>query len=317
MAVHEQFPVLSWKSESMDQAILWTAESIREERGKRTVEQERAYRHGAKIDSTGWKGRQFRIKSAFNNTLDEPGVGDLPLMYPDRLNALIRSFDFEETGTLTLPTRGPVRCKASWYGRGDEIGEDDEASCEFVFLEDSEDEVNPDTLADPQVNATIVRLSQQTVFSAERLGSLNDGYVDLVTAASQMETLLLAPGRALDDIKSQGNRNRRAIKRAVFAEQKLGKQVGGLFQRQDAHEAERQSKSMSDLQARAIAEKNADRPATRKHRVSDFCTLFDVSSDVGKTAPKNLDLQALFELNQGVVDDVMDLSPGQRVVVFQ
>jgi len=308
---HSRGPILSWKSDSMSAEIKWACESIHEERGKRIVEQERAYRPGAKLDSTNWKARRWRIKSCFNNTLQEDGLEDTPVLFPDRLNALVRSFDLEETGTLTLPTVGRKRCKLTFYSRNDEVDGSDEANCEFLFVEDSEDIIDLDSLEEPQVNATIVRLAQQSVFSMERLGSLNDGTVDLTTWASQMESLLLAPGRALEDIKTQGRRNRRAIERVQRAERTLGKQVDGLFNGQESHEAQQELRRLSDLQARAIAEKNADRPDTRLHKVNAHCTLFDVASDLRQ------DLQALFELNRGVVEDVLDLTPGQPVVVFR
>ena len=308
---HSQFPVLSWKSDSMSEEIRWVAESIQEEFANRLVEHERPFRAGARVDTTGPKALRWRIRSWWNNTVQEDGLGDSPTPYPDRLNALHRSFALQETGTLTLPTRGRRRCKAASYTRTEAAEHADGADVDYVFIEDSEDIIDLDALEDPQVNATLARVAQQTVFSMESIGSMNDGLVDLVTAASQMESLILAPGRYVDDIKAQGNRNRRAIKRVIAAEQKMSRRHDLPFKEPVGSGAERLARKFADLQARAIGEKKSDQPPTRLYKVQADCTIFDVAADVRQ------DAQKLMELNQDRVDDPMDLRAGDRVEVFR
>jgi hypothetical protein len=305
---------LSWRSDEDGEEVIFTAERITESGGNRLVEQERAYRAGAKLDSTDWKALRWRIESAFNNTHTEPGIGESPVMYPDRLNRLIRSFARKETGNLYLPTRGFRRVKASSYERDETIDNVDAASVVFLFVEDSEDVINLDALSDPLVSASLNRLAEQTKFSAERIGSFSDDLVDLATFASQVETVLLGPSRALQDLRAQNKRNRlahRRIRRAERDGRLHGRGQASPFARADGASVERLLLVQSDMEAGAADEKNADRGAQRPYRVQGQSNIFDIATALGQSP------DALMEINQGLVDDLTNLVAGTVIRVFR
>lgn len=305
--IFSKYEPMSWTEKDGSQ-IIFPIISIRERRSKRNVHQERTYRPGAKIDSTGWKVRTWTVRACFNNTIIEDGIPETPALYPDVLNQLVASFDQDATGDAILPTQGLRRCRILSYERVEMPEESDEASLDLVFEEDSEDVLDIDSLEVPSVRANTQRLANQTTFSGQSIGSFIS---DLRSNASDIEFLMTSPGRDIQDINNQVLRARRDGRTILRTEQTLGRRIGGFFQDPDSHECQRQIIRNNDMQARAADEKNSDQPRTVEHKVKAQTTLLAIAASLDQ------DPVLIIQINAKQVDDPMDVRQGSTVLVFE
>ena len=308
--IFEQYEVCSWKVADRD-LIAVPVIKIREERGKRIVEHERPYRPGAKLDDTDWEVRRWILTVKFDNSIEEEGIPADPPLYPTILNRLLDSYDEKETGDLVLPTRGTRRCRLKGYSRVETPEEDDAAVCEFTFFEDSEDVIDLDSLDNPTVRATAVRLSEQTTFSSQGVSGWDTNSSSLTEFASELEGLLLAPGRAVEDVNSVARRNRRAIQRVQRAQEQLGRDVGGIYNDPEGSTPIRELRRLDDLQAQAVDERTSGRPKTTLHNITANTDIFSVAADIGQ------DPNELMDLNAARIEDPLDLRAGDTIRIFE
>lgn len=307
--VFEQGAPVSFTADG-GETIVFTCKRIVESRAKRLVHHERPFRPGAKIDSTNWRVRRWALDCCFNNTLIESGIDNDVVLYPTQLNALLRSFDIEETGDLVLPTRGLRRVKAASYERIEDVEAWDEANVKLAFDEDSEDDVGQDAFTDPSVRAGVVRLAQQTQFSAQSIGAWDENLSSLSEFATDIENLLASPFTTLEDIQAENRRNQRAIRRIHRAHENTGRRVGGLFHETEGASASRQLVELEDMMGKAEIERTASKPKTRTISAPEDTDLFSLAASIGQ------DPVAVLELNAHRIEDPMDLRQGDPVRVF-
>ncbi len=308
--IFEQYEVCSWTVSDRD-TIAFPVITVKEERGKRIVEHERPFRPGAKLDDTDWGARRWVLTVTFDNSIEEEGIPADPPLYPTVLNRLLDSYDETETGDLVLPTRGTKRCRLAHYSRIEAPEEDDAAVCEFTFVEDSEDVVDLDSLGNPTVRATAVRLAEQAEFSGAVVGGWDTNISSLTEFASELEGALVAPGRALEDVNSIARRNRRAIQRVQRAQERLGKDVGGVFNDPEGSTPIRELRRLDDRQAQAVDERTSGRPKATTFEVTADTDIFSVAASIGQ------DPVELLDLNAARIDDPMDLRAGDTIRVFE
>jgi prophage DNA circulation protein len=307
--VFEQYPIASWQAPGFD-AVSFAVVSISEQGGARIVPHERPYRDGAKLDDAGAKPRRWTLQ-AFFDTIDEGAESGVP-SYPQALRRLIRSFSSRSTGDLVLPTVGKVRARLDDYTRRETFEERDSAVLDLVFIEDNEDALDVAALSPPTVTATLARLAEQTQFTAGRNGDWSEDVASLAEVASDIEALLLAPGRAVADVNARITAHRHAIERVTSAFDQASRDTGGLFTQPRGSELERQLAILLDLEARAPAERSASRPRTKAFLIDvERTSLFDIAARFEQDAAE------LLELNAGAVADPFNVTRGQSVSIFE
>jgi prophage DNA circulation protein len=319
--IFSQYPVARWQVGSAA-PICFPALGITETGGNRIIAHERPFRDGAKLDDTGAKPRSWSFCAHFSNRIEEPGCEENPLpLYPGMLRLLIESFDQHETGDLTLPTVGTVRCRAQDYTRKEDPENTDVGLLDLVFVQDNEDALDRALLNPPTVRATITKLAEQATGSLQRDGvwgedlrpNEHEVQVDdpshsatssLTEIAADIEGLLLAPGRATADLESTVRAHRRAVQRVMTAASGDDSRRGG--------EAERLLSIMLDREAAAADERTASRPRTRAFVIDvERTSIYEVSARLHQ------DAEELLDLNAARIDDPFRLDRGQVIRVYE
>lgn len=310
--VFGQYPVAAWAPGSLPK-IFFPVVEISETGGNRIVPHERPYRDGAKLDDTGSKARTWALTIVFNNTIVEPGIGNDPRrpLYPTILRQLLRSFDLHECGTLTLPTVGDVRARAENYTRSEKPEQADTATVTVTWVEDNEESLDRAALNPPGVAATLVRLAEQTTFTARAIGVWTPDLANLRERCNELTTQMRAPGRAVADVATIALANRRAIESVLeTARTELG--LVHAFSEPRSSGLHQQLSTLSDRQARAEDERMSSRPRTLAFVVdAEQTSIFEIA------ARFNQDAEELLDLNAARISDPFDLERGDVIKIFE
>lgn len=260
--VFPQYPVASWQAKGR-RAIAFTVEQLQENGGNRLVPHERPRRNGAKHDDTGSMARSWQIATSFHTTVDEPGI-DAASYYPQALNDLIASFDVHEVGDLTLPTRGPVRCRAKDYSRTERSDERDCATVTFTFVEDNEDGVLTSSFVNPSARSTAVGSAEAAAFTLESLGLPSTDFgSSLATFASEVEALANAPAEFVADLQTKATQVQSATDRILSAFGSGDGEAGAMLLDPTAALVHRQLAMLADTCGRVVGEKLSNLPRLR------------------------------------------------------
>jgi hypothetical protein len=160
--------------------------------------------------------------------------------------------------------------------------------------------------------STLRKLSEQTVFSAERQGLWNADVLTLTEFASEVEGLLLAPGRAAADLSAVVRSHRNQIQRMQDAATTASMQVGGLFVEPRGSETQRQLRTILDREAFAEVERTSSRPRVRPYVVD-----VERTSIIEIAARLNQDAGELMDLNAARLADPFDIDRGTVLRVFE
>lgn len=314
----EGYPVASWQVGDSPVIRFPIDGELAQDIGNRLVRQERPHRPGAKIDSTGALPDEFQVVALFNNTIREPGLEqNTRALYPFMLREIVASFRIQQTGTLTLPTVGAVRCRAEKCRRSELVTERDQARLVLTFVQDNEEAIAQTTFALPSARATVAKQAAQTVFSIEREGGVvDDDVFALKTRATDIESLLLAPGRAVADLESQARSLRWQLRRGRQTQEQLANDLGiGGTSEPRGSEFHRNSIRLEDTLAKAADEKFASRPRIKTFIVDvEHTSLFEIAARFKQDPADLLDLNGErvadpFYLEQGDVVRVFDTRP--------
>jgi hypothetical protein len=310
----EGYPVASWQVGDSPLIRFPLTGELGEDLGNRIVRHPRAHRRGAKLDSTGQAEREFQLTALFNNTIRERGLEQNPRpLYPHMLRALMASFAIQQTGTLTLPTIGSVRCRLDRCKRVENVGERDQATLALSFVEDNEESLATASFALPSARATVAKAAAQTVFSIEREGGVVDEDVfELQQRATDLETLLLAPGRTIADLEAEARSMRWQLQRGRQTQRQLAEDLGiGGTEEPRGSEFHRLSIRLEDTLGKAADEKFASRPRIKTFVVDvEHTSLFEIAARFKQ------DAQDLLELNGERVPDPFYLEQGDVIRVF-
>lgn len=310
----ERYPVASWQVGDSPRICFPIDGELAQDIGNRLVRHERAYRPGAKIDSTGPLPDEFNLIALFNNTIVEPGLEQNARdLYPFMLREVVASFRIQQTGTLTLPTIGSVRCRAEKCRRSELVTERDQARLALTFVQDNEEAIAQATFALPSARATVSKQASQTVFSLEREGAVVDADVfTLKTRATDVESLLLAPGRTIADLESQARTMRWTLQRMRLTQAQFVEDLGGGGTDEPrGSEFHRNVARLEDTLARASDEKFASRP-----RIKTFVVDVPQTNLFELAARFKQDAGDLLELNGERVPDPFLLEQGDVIRVF-
>lgn len=308
--IFSKYPTASWRVGD-GEPLFFPCLDIAESGGNRIVPHQRPHRPGAKLEDTGAKPRTWTFTALFNNSLQEAVQNGVPL-YPQRLRQILRSFDLHETGTLVLPTVGKVRARPETYERKETPEEQDTARLVLTFIEDNEESLDRAALSPPAVVSTLLKLAEQTEFTAQSKGIWNKDLLSLTEFAAEVEGLLLAPGRAVTDIGAVVRGHRRAVQRMIDAATTAGNQSGGFFVEPRGSELERQLHILLDREAAAEDERTASRPRTKAFVIDvEETSIFEVAARIDQ------DAEELMDLNAARIADPFYLTRGEVIRVFE
>lgn len=283
---------------------------IRDDFGNRIVDQARPFRDGAKLDDTGSEPRVWVVTAIFNNTLEEEGLEGNPFaLYPDAADKMIESFAEHETGDLYLPTIGRVRARAHKGSRTERTDETDQCIMQLTWRQDNEDAVTAASATRATVRGSVVRLGEQTQFSSDESGMWDGSLSDLREFCSELQGIMQAPGRALEDMQAQLRANRRAIRDTLRVQQEVAGQAGEIFTPRGAS-VERRLLEIQDVQENAPNEKMAGRPRPVPYVVPTTQSLFAIAAALKQ------DAEALMDLNASRVADPLSVEAGTVIRVF-
>lgn len=285
---------------------------IEEEGGNRLVERERPNRDGAKIDDTGSKAKRWTLTCDWYNSSTEPGIP--AANYPDVLNGMLVSFDVHDTGTLTLPNIGPRRCRAATYRRIETSEERDSAATTFTFIEDNEDGTTSSSFLSPSARSVIVSMAEATTFSLESAGVSPGNFLSsLNELAADIEGILMAPGRFVQDLETKVKAMDAACKRIEDAFTGAVPNVTGeaskLLALTGNSLAVRQLRKLRDVVRRAVGEHVSSRPTTIVRMWLTPRSIFDIAVELGQ------DPIALIDVNPGL-DNLLMIPARTPVLVF-
>jgi hypothetical protein len=307
--IFAHYPTASWRVGD-GEPLFFPVVDVTETGGNRIVQHERPHRAGAKLEDTGSKARAWAVTVLFNNSMQEGVQNGVPL-YPQRLRQILRSFDIHETGTLVLPTVGKVRARAETYERKESPEQQDSAAFSCNWIEDNEEALERAALNPPSVVATLRKLAEQTKNTLDRNG-VSDHGLSLTEFAAEVEGLLLAPGRRVQDIGAVVRGHRRAISRMIDAATTAANQGGGFFSEPRGSEMQRQLRILMDREAQAEDERTASRPRTKAFVIDvEETSLYEVAARLDQ------DAEELMDLNAARVADPFYLTRGEVIRVYE
>ncbi len=232
-------------------------------------------------------------------------VEQIPVLYPNRLHSMLETVGLDQTGTLVLPTRGPIRCRLVSYSRVESKDVRDCALVTFMFEEDNEDKVDANSFQTPSVRATVRRATDETVFSMNQQGVLAQ-FEDLATS---LEEAIAAPGELVQDVDQKAARFVRAIDGVVRQFTITGEFGRDRLTDPESHAAVRQAAILTDRIYAAFHEKNAALPAIITIAKDRVVSLFDVATELAQ------DPSALLNINNRL-EDALWIEPGTLINVF-
>jgi prophage DNA circulation protein len=259
------------------------------------VRRQRPYRKGAKLDSTGPKEIVWEVDTIWSNAIDEPDLKQTNVLYPARLHAMLETVNLDQTGTLTLPTRGPIRCKLETYQRQESFEERDTARVRFTFVEDNEDKVDANSFEAPSVRATIRRGVDETNFSLESRGSFSDLLEQFEAAAEQLQDAIAAPGELVQDVDQKAARFIRIVDNVVN-QFTVTEQFGrDRLNDPESHAAYRQAMILKDRAATAVDEKTSSLPRIVTFITTHTVSIFDIAVELAQDPAQLMDLNSRIE----------------------
>ena len=296
MGQFEEMIVASWEAKGKAKVVI-PAAKVTEGFKNRLVLRRRPNRAGAKIDNTSNDPRTFRLECVFHNDSEEP---DIPLLaYPDELDKLLASFEVKSTGTLTLPTRGPLRCQLDSYERVEDSAMRDCATLVLNFVEDNEDATTGSSFRPPSARTMAVTQASLSTDALQAAGAWGDFVSSLQEFASGLEAIANAPGDFMDTLDARVSQVCHAVDRVEGAFADAGNKVSGeltsLLVSPEHSFAGRSLRKLSDTAARARLGFGAGGDiVVRKYTVT--LSIFEIGQRESQPGA------ALMSLNPGIAD---------------
>ena len=275
--INEQFPIASFTSDGGTR-IAFPIINISESGGNRIIEQERAYRDGAKLDDTGAVATRWSISCLFHNSIQENGLeANTEQLYPDVMNSLIQSFLVHETGDLILPTRGITRVRCESYTRTEVTSERECARLDVVFVEDNEDSVDASFLMFPTVQATGTELAGKLSFYAMANGYWTGYLEDLELYTRGLESVVFSPGDPINDLNALSRSAVDTTNRSIAGGRKRGIPGRDILFTPEATNAERIMHLIKDRSGKAKIEARRNKPPLQARVFSRNLSLSDIA----------------------------------------
>ena len=308
MGIFEGYPVAKWEVDG--QSVTFSCISIQESYANRIIQRERPHRDGAKLDDTGSRAITWSLSAVFYLGGSEPGVeAD---KYPDKLNKLLALCAVHETGTLTVPTRGPVRCRVENYQRSENQEQRDYAVVNLTFIQDNEDNTTAASFTAPSARSVGRSQAEQTVFSAEPQGAWSGDLSELTALAADLEGLINAPFEALDQIESKAKAIDSACQRIedafTGAAAKVPAPVNQLLAFPQAVSAVKGLRQLRDTSRRAASDAISSLPRVISRTFPTPQTLVGIAGELGQP------FEQLLKLNKSL--DPFNVPAGTPVRIY-
>jgi prophage DNA circulation protein len=311
--VAQLFPIAKWEVEG--ETITIPTLSIDEGYRNRIVSHERVYRDGARLDDTGGGATTWTIAADWYNGNEEQGLEKPDTQYPDQVDKMAGMCKVHATGTLTLPTAGPRRCRLESYGRIDNFEDRDQAAVVYVFIEDNEDD---STQADFQQvsGAAAARKKAQEGTDAAFAEGAGGGFdmSDLNAFAAELEALANAPGDFVGDLEAKANAIQRKVESVedtfTRVRNEAVTEVSLLLTNPGASLPLRRLRQVADLGKRMAEKKAAGQlGATTTTTVKKATSIFQLATKFQQDPGK------LMTLNSGI-EDMLSIPAGTTITIF-
>ena len=247
------------------------------------VKRRRPYRSGAKLDNLAREAMVWTIESIISDDLDEEGVPDDA--YPAVADALCESALVEETGTLDLPTRGPVRAQIKSYKRSEDGETRDAAAFQVTFWEDNEDSQTAASFQAPQARSVAMSAADTCLEACIVEGVWSSDLSSLAEAAASLEAMANAPLSYANDLNAQAEAVVGHVARvqAAFADTAgaATSDASTLLLHPEAFHASLLLRRLGDIAVRAKTVPSGERE-TRSRVFPRDMSIFAISAELGQ-----------------------------------
>lgn len=268
----------------------------------RIAKRDRPWQNGAKLDDIGANADDFQLRLIFHNDVTEPGMGAEDggwsnyQPWPNAHDELLDQFHTGTTGTLNLPWKRGIRCKATqWTSVTSADDTRGGAIVTVTFTTDNEDSLDREALELASVTATTNRDADATSFDMDSLGMFDGSIEDITELAADLVGLLNAPNDELSAILHASQRLRRAV---TFVMSSFSSAVPGRDQMNDADGAGARLRLLGllDLAGRAEGEALSALPQTRIVVFPRVRDIYSIATEVGQSA------RTLMSINDAIED---------------
>jgi hypothetical protein len=311
MGIWEKWEIASWTVGG--QTYKFPVKIIEEDGGNRLVVRARPNRPGAKLDSTGGKEKKWTITALFWNGCKEPGLDPAVPLYPDVKNAIVASFDVQETGDLVVPSRGRVRARADTYRTVENVDTEwDSTLATFNFVADNEDAIGAASVSKMTARTSGPKIATQAKFDADGVDVAGDGGLDaLIDSMNQLQGILNAPQTAIDDATATSNTISRNIDNLVAAFSDAAEPARSAFTDPSSHRLRRKLILLQDsCNDSSVTEGKGRARPTAPRTFNTTRSIYDIAAELGQ------DASALSELNEYRIEDQLSIEPGTIVLVL-
>lgn len=277
------------------------------------VERNRPFRKGAKLDNLSRRKFIWTLEILFVNNSEEPGISQTD-NYPNTCNDFCASAEIEETGTLVLGTRGPVRCQIKTYRRTEDAELRDAALVTATFWEDNEDQTSTTSFTLPLARSSSVSLAGSCVDACLEAGVYSDDVAALNTLAAGLEQLANAPFEFSDDMQAQAQAVISTANRVIdtFADrtQQAVEETAGILLHPENCRAVYLLRSLIDTAARSVPAVPAGERTPKPVVTTRPATVFQLAKQHGQTIPD------LLRLNKKLAANPYRVPAGTTVRIF-
>lgn len=268
----------------------------------RIAERNRPWQNGAKLDDVGAAADEFQLRLIFHNDVTEPGMGAEDggwtsyQPWPNAHDELLDQFHTGNTGTLNLPWKRGIRCKAvTWSSVTAADDTRGGAIVTVTFRTDNEDSLDREAVEQASVTATTNRDADAATFDMDSLGMFDGSIEDITELAADLVGLLNAPNDELSAILHAAQRLRRAV---TFLMSSFASAVPGRDQMNDADGANARLNLLGllDLAGRAEGEAVSALPKIRVVTFPRARDIYSIATEVGQSA------RTLMSINDAIED---------------
>jgi len=277
------------------------------------VERNRPFRKGAKLENLSRRKFIWALEILFVNNSEEPGISQTD-NYPNICNDFCASAEIEETGTLILGTRGPVRAQIKSYRRTEDSELRDCALVSATFWEDNEDDTTTTSFSLPLARSSAASIASACTDACVEAGVFSDDVASLNELAAGLENLANAPFEFADDMQAQAKAVISTAGRVIdtFADrtQQATTETGGLLLHPESCRATALLRSLIDVAARAVPSVPAGERTPKPVVTTRPATIFQLA------ALHKQSITTLLRLNKKLAANPYAVPAGTTVRIF-
>jgi hypothetical protein len=207
----QDLPICDFQADGR-QVVQFLLLTIEENGSLRAPKRDRPYQPGAKLDNVAANADDFVATIQFHNSLDEPGLSTTLRQWPDAVEEVIGQFHTGETGTLNLPWKRGIRCKAMNWRRVENASSDRGGAIVTVtFTTDNEDAINREAFQLVSVRAQTPSAVADATFDADSQNMFDGSIEDITSFAADLVGLMNAPDELVGTIVAASRRLSRAV----------------------------------------------------------------------------------------------------------